>query len=214
MSKAEDISAALRGEILSGEVAAGEALRQDTIARRFGVSHIPVREALRELAAEGLVEIRRHQGARVCALSASEARQMLEIRCVLETQAVRWAIDHATPEDLRAAEAALDEAERITHAIDAWMHLNWRFHSTLYRAAERPRLVTLIESVDVQIDRFIRALIGSQADYRRQAEQEHRAILAAYRVGNPKAVSALLEQHMAETARRVDGLLQRRGGSA
>ena len=214
MSKAEDISAALRGEILSGAIAAGEALRQDTIARRFGVSHIPVREALRELATEGLVEIRRHQGARVCALSASEARQMLEIRCVLETQAVRWAIDHATPEDLRAAEAALDEAERITHDIDAWMHLNWRFHSTLYRAADRPRLVTLIESVDVQIDRFIRALIGSQADYRRQAEQEHRAILAAYRVGNPRAVSALLEQHMTETARRVDGLLQRRGGTA
>jgi DNA-binding GntR family transcriptional regulator len=208
MTKAEEIVASLRQGILRGQLTPGSPLRQDVLAERFGVSHIPVREALRQLAAEGLVEIRRHQGARVSGLSASEARQLLEIRCVLETQAVRWSMPMATADEQRLAAQALDEAENAID-LDRWMHLNWRFHSTLYSRAARPRLFALIESVDAQIDRFIRVLISTEAEYRTQAEREHRAILAAYGVGNADAVCALLTQHMTETALRVERLLLR-----
>ena len=88
------------------------------------------------------------------------------------------------------------------------MAINWAFHATLYERAARPRLLSLIERLDVQIDRFIRVLIAA-SDYRRQAQLEHRAILAAYRVRNAGAVASLLEQHMSETSRLLAGLLQR-----
>lgn len=68
--------------------------------------------------------------------------------------------------------------------LHGWMHLNWQFHSALYAAADRSRLVSMIDSLDAQIDRFIRVLTTVRSDYRRQAEREHRAILAAFSVGN------------------------------
>ncbi len=203
---ANSIAAALRDAILKGAIAVGTPLRQDRIAQQFKVSHIPVREALRDLAAEGLVTIRPNRGAIVSRLLPEEARELLEIRCVLETQAVRWALPLADDDILAKAEAALDRAER-TEDVAQWMECNWLFHSTLYARAERPRLVALIESLDAQIDRFIRVLIAA-SDYRKQAQDEHRAILAAYRVGNAAAVSSLLEQHMTETSRLLAALLR------
>lgn len=204
---ADKIAASLRNSILRGEIEAGTPLRQDAIAQQFAVSHIPVREALRHLSAEGLVTIRPNRGAIVSRLSPAEAKELLEIRCALETQAVRWALPHADEDVLGRAEAALVESERI-HDVAQWLEINWRFHSTLYERAGRPRLLSLIESLDVQIDRFIRVLI-SASDYRKQAQDEHRAILAAYRVGNASAVTCLLEQHMTETSRLLSELLQR-----
>jgi len=203
---ADTIATALRAAILSGEIAAGKPLRQDAIAEKFGVSHIPVREALRHLAAQGLVTIRPNRGATVSRLSANEAKELLEIRCVLETQAVRWALPRADVAIIDRAEAALAESER-TKDVVRWMDINWRFHSTLYEHADRPRLLAMIESLNAQIDRFIRVLITG-SDYRKQAQEEHRAILAAYKVRNAAAVSELLEQHMTETARLITKLLQ------
>jgi DNA-binding GntR family transcriptional regulator len=206
-SAADKIAAALRAAILGGAIPAGEPLRQDAIAERFGVSHIPVREALRQLAAQGLVTIRPNRGATVSGLSPNEAKELLEIRCVLETQAVRWALPRADAGIFTRAEAALAESER-TDDVARWMALNWRFHSTLYERAERPRLLAMIETLDAQIDRFIRVLITG-SDYRKQAQEEHRAILAAYKVRNASAVTSLLEQHMTETSRLLAEFLQK-----
>lgn len=203
---ADTITIALRAAILSGDIAAGQRLRQDAIAEQFGVSHIPVREALRHLAAQGLVTIRPNRGATVSRLSADEAKELLEIRCVLETQAVRWGLPRADRAIFDRAEAALTESERTVDVV-RWMALNWRFHSSLYERADRPRLLAMIESLDAQIDRFIRVLI-SGSDYRKQAQEEHRAILAAYKVRNAAAVSELLEQHMSETSRLLTEFLQ------
>ena len=205
-STADTIATALRRAILSGEVAAGQPLRQDAIAEQFRVSHIPVREALRHLAAQGLVTIRPNRGAIVSHLSADEATELLEIRCVLETQAVRWALPRTEIAIFERAEAALAESER-TKDFARWMEINWRFHSTLYERAERPLLLGMIESLSVQIDRFIRVLITG-SDYRKQAQEEHRAILAAYKVRNTAAVGLLLEQHMTETSRLLTKLLK------
>jgi DNA-binding GntR family transcriptional regulator len=203
----ERITSALRSAILRAEITAGEPLRQDTIAKRFGVSHIPVREALKHLAAEGLVAIRRNRGATVTALSPAEARELLEIRCVLETQAVRWALPNSDRSLIERAREILDKSEKV-ESVDQWLDLNWRFHSTLYERAERPRLVTLIKGLNNQIDRFIRLLL-STATYRSQAEAEHRAILAAYKVRNADAVCSLLTQHLSETAIRLSAFLER-----
>ena len=138
------IAETLKKRILSGELAEQTRLRQDALASEFGVSHIPVREALRHLAAEGLVTIRPHQGATVSTLSAAEAQELLEVRSVLELQALRWALPHAGDDVIRRAEESLAQAERCAD-VSQWMHANWAFHSTLYESAERPRLNAMIQ---------------------------------------------------------------------
>lgn len=206
-SATDTIAEALRQRILSGELQAHARLRQDALAGEFGVSHIPVREALRHLAAEGLVTIRPHQGAIVSILSPEEARELLEIRSVLELQALRWALPETDEALIAKAEETLDMAEGCDD-VSQWMEANWRFHSMLYERAGRPRLMAMIQGLDQQIDRFIRVLVTSSG-YRRSAEEEHRAILAAYRVRNIEAVASLTEQHLHETSTALVSLLER-----
>jgi DNA-binding GntR family transcriptional regulator len=200
------VADALRADILRGTIAVGEALRQETLAQRFGVSHIPVREALRQLAAEGLVSIRPNRGAMVASLSPDEATELLEIRCTLETQLVRWALPLADAGVHARAADSLDLSER-TADVDRWMEHNWTFHSTLYERAGRPRMVSMIRTLNNQIDRFIRVLL-SRSDYRYRAQEEHRAILAAYRLGNEVAVCSLLGQHLLDTSKQLAAVIE------
>ena len=205
-STAETIAASLRQRVLSGEWSEGHRLRQEAIAQEFGVSHIPVREALRHLAAEGLIVIRPQKGAEVSALAPDSTRELLEIRSVLEIQAVRWALPNATEDIVASASAILDESER-TQDLSRWMALNWSFHSTLYAAAGRPQLVEIIRSLNVRIERVIRLLIAA-SDYREQAQVEHRAILGAFRMRNETAVASLLAQHLEDTSRALARLIE------
>jgi DNA-binding GntR family transcriptional regulator len=187
--------------ILRGHFRGGQPLRQDELASWFGVSRIPVREALRQLTADGLVEFHPKRGAIVAALKPDEAEEILEIRCTLEIKAATLAMPHWTDATFDALTAMLDEAETCS-SIDRWSDLNWSFHETLYRAAGRPRLLSLIGTLNTNVDRYIRLLV-SQSDYRLQAQREHRAILACACVRNVAALSALIEQHAMQTAVRL-----------
>jgi DNA-binding GntR family transcriptional regulator len=196
-ARPQSLLARLRHEILRGGLEPGLPLRQDEIAARHGVSKIPVREALLQLAAEGLVTAQPNRGFTVSQLRASEAEEILEIRAVLECQAVRIAMPNLTDEDLAAAARILDQAEG-TDALDRWSDLNWEFHATLYGPAKRKRLLDLIRQVSYPTDRYIRVLI-SNANYRGRAEREHRAILSACAMRNADATAALLDQHIRQT---------------
>lgn len=196
-ARPESLVARLRHEILRGGLDPGLPLRQDEIAARHGVSKIPVREALLQLAAEGLVTSQPNRGFTVSQLRAQEAEEILEIRAVLECKAVRIAMSNLTDDDLGAAARILDLAEG-TDALDRWSDLNWEFHATLYGPAGRKRLLDLIRQVSYPTDRYIRVLI-SNANYRGRAEREHRAILSACSMRNADATAALLDQHIRQT---------------
>lgn len=202
---AESVATALRREILSGEIPSGSPLRQDALAARFGVSHIPVREALRELAAEGLVTIRRNRGSSVSELAPKEARQLLEIRSALEAQGLRWSMPHLDDDVVLSARSMLDRMER-TDDPSEWMDLNWRFHFALYERADRPMLFTMLRQLNAQVERYIR-LVQVTKDNRVQTEAEHRAILAACEVRNVDAACMLLTQHLTQTATELEQLL-------
>jgi DNA-binding GntR family transcriptional regulator len=196
-ARPETLLARLRHEILRGGLEPGLPLRQDEIAARHGVSKIPVREALLQLVAEGLVTLQPNRGFTVSQLRPQEAEEILEIRAVLECQAVRIAMPHITEADLARAAAILDQAEG-TGALDRWSDLNWEFHAALYGPAQRKRLLDLIRQVSYPTDRYIRVLIAN-ANYRGRAEREHRAILAACLMRNADAAAALLDQHIRQT---------------
>jgi DNA-binding GntR family transcriptional regulator len=187
----------LRHEILRGVWKPGAPLRQDEIAARYGVSKIPVREALLHLVAEGLATLQPNRGFTVSSLRPDEAHEILEIRAILECQAIRLAMAHITDADVAAARQLLDEAER-TDALDRWSELNWQFHATLYAPARRKRLFAMIRQVSNPTDPYIRVLI-SNANYRGRAEREHRAILNAVDMRNAEAAAALLDQHIRQT---------------
>jgi DNA-binding GntR family transcriptional regulator len=188
----------LRTMILAGELQGGQPLRQDELAARFGVSRIPVREALRILTAEGLVQIFAQRGATVSQLQPDEAEEILEIRYTLEAKAMQLAIPHLDDDLFGTLESLLDEAEG-TSSIDRWSEINTLFHERLYAPSARPRLLQLIRSLNANVDRYIRLLV-SRSEYRLQAEREHRAILATARVRNISALAALIEQHAVQTA--------------
>src|SRR4029077_2026095 len=126
---------ALRDMILSGEIAEGEQLRQDALAAAHGVSRIPLREALRQLEAEGLVSFFPHRGAVVSTLSLAEIEELFEIRALIEADVLRRAIPHLTADDLDRAEEIVDTARvafQRESDVGRWGELNWKFHSTLY----------------------------------------------------------------------------------
>lgn len=196
-ARPESLLARLRHEILRGGLEPGSPLRQDEIAARYGVSKIPVREALLQLVAEGLVAAQPNRGFTVSGLQPQEAEEILEIRAILECQAIRLAMPSMTDADIAHAACLLDQSEK-TDELDRWSDLNWNFHTTLYAPAGRKRLLDLIRQVSNPTDRYIRFLI-SNANYRGRAEREHRAILSACDVRNAEAAAALLDQHIRQT---------------
>lgn len=196
-ASSEPLLTRLRHEILHGDLEPGIALRQDEIAARYGVSKIPVREALLQLVSEGLVSSQTNRGFMVSRLQPEEAEEILEIRAVLECQAIRVAMPRIAEADIVRARRVLDRAE-ATEALNTWSDLNWEFHETLYASAQRARLLRLIRQISNPTDRYIRVLV-SNANYRGRAEREHRAILAACEVGNAEAAASLLDQHIRQT---------------
>src|SRR5215813_4705494 len=149
----------LRDQIIRGEIAEGTQLRQDAIATQYHVSRIPVREALRQLDAEGLIAIVPNRGAVVPALSPDDVEELFSIRALLEPEVLKLSIPHLTEEDFGAADAILknyvNELRRDDH-VSAWGRLNWQFHSILYWRANQPRSMAIIRNVNNSGERYTR----------------------------------------------------------
>lgn len=200
------IADALRQAILHGIFQEGESLRQDQIATKFGVSRIPVREALRQLEVEGLVTFYTNRGATVSVLSPAEAQELCEIRAALETTALRVALPQLQAEDMQKAEALLAATDQATD-VGRWSELNWEFHATLYAPARRPRLMTMLKAIHVNMDRYVR-LQMSQMHYLERSQKEHYQLLAACRQQDTPGAIALLEAHITEAGQHLVTYLQ------
>lgn len=201
LSSAEAVVAALREAILRGVFEEAQPLRQDEIAARFGISKIPVREALRRLEVEGLVVFYPNRGAVVATLSTDEAEELCEIRIALETTALRRAVPRATADDLRRASDVLEEA-RTEPNPHRWSDFNWEFHAALYAPAGRPQLLALIRQMNRRVDRYMRATLTS-AGHHAQSLREHKHLLQAVRRGDVAEAEALLTAHITAGAKKL-----------
>lgn len=187
----------LRERILSGRLPGGVQLKQEQLAQEFGVSRIPVREALKSLEAEGLVRHELYKGAVVAESSVEEMIEMLDIRIGLETRALRLAFPYFT-------QAALDEAQAILERYNVaespreWSEFNKQFHLALYRPAGKPRLLQMIENLTRGTERQMHLHI-SRTVGRDHPQEEHFALLAACRAGKVEEALRLLEAHIAGT---------------
>jgi DNA-binding GntR family transcriptional regulator len=190
----ESIANALRTDILRGKLQGGQALRQDEIATQFGVSKIPVREALVQLKAEGLVNFYPNRGAFVSEISAAEADEIYIMRIALETAVLARAIPHLTVSHFKHAGEILTAIDREEN-IAKWGELNWEFHATLYSPAELPRVMESIRILHTNIARYL-VLYLAGMDYQKKSQREHRALLQACREGDVEKAEDILEEHL------------------
>jgi DNA-binding GntR family transcriptional regulator len=221
-TKADDIALALEDDIVSGRIEAGTVLRQEQLSERFGVSRTPIREALRRLAALGLVSFVPNRGVRVRTLSRDELREAFLVRAELESLATELAVPRMTEEDL----AALDDAERrfgeLTVALrekarqgveDAplaveWMRANYAFHDVVYAAAGLPYLERVAKSARRTFIGQITWVARSELDelYARN-DREHRAIREAIAAGSANGARALAREHVLHSWKLLAAIL-------
>jgi DNA-binding GntR family transcriptional regulator len=209
VTTADLIATSLRSDIMQGRLEDGQPLRQDDIAARFGVSKIPVREALFQLKAEGLVDFLPNRGAIVAELSPAEAEEIFIMRVALETAVLRRAIPNLTIANLGQAEKALVVMDREKN-VARWGELNWEFHATLYAPAKLPRLMEWVKTLHINVARYLVVYLAGM-DRQNASQDQHRDILEACRRGNIEAAIAHLAHHLdAASDQLVEFLAQRR----
>ncbi len=191
----EMVASVLREAIATGQLRGNQPLPQDEIASQLRVSHIPVREALRQLESEGLVTYQANRGATVRALTTDEIREIYEIRATLETAAVRRATPLLSADVLARARQILDQAERARDDGE-WGSLDVEFHQTIYDLEMRPRLQELITGLLRRVDRYWLSQ-GMMLKHRGTFDDEHRALLRAIESGNAEKAAELLGAHLA-----------------
>ncbi len=194
---ADAVTASLRSLILDGTLGIGSQLRQEDLARRFGVSRIPIREALGRLQAEGLVEHFANRGSVVAGRSVEDLLETLDIRIALETRALALAMPNLGPADFKAAREIM-RCYDDSASPRQWTELNLEFHLALYRPCGRPRLVRMIEDLVRGISIHLRQHISHTVG-RRDPQADHKDILKACMAGDGARAVALTEEHIERT---------------
>jgi DNA-binding GntR family transcriptional regulator len=192
-SVVDRVYAALRARILSGDLHRGRKLRQEALAEELGVSRTPLREALRRLAAEGLVEFHANRGAHVADLEHEDVRSAYEARLALEPGAARLAAARRSAQELRAMRAAVAAQERG----EDWLETSRAFHLALVRASGNEYLIRLAEALWVPA--IAQAIYEQQltAPDRRAADlDEHERITAAIAAGDAELADGLTRRHI------------------
>jgi DNA-binding GntR family transcriptional regulator len=201
ISATDHVLDSLRTAILAGELAAGETLRQEDLAERLGVSRMPVREAIKQLHSEGLVEVLPSRRVRVAALSRAEIQDIYDMRAALEPLAVRLAVPLLTKAQLRDAAHALEAADDEQDA-DTFGVRNAAFHLALMNPCERPRLLNGIASLLDLSDRYQRAALRD-GEHNALVRAEHAALLEAARAGDADEAARLTEEHVRGAGARL-----------
>jgi DNA-binding GntR family transcriptional regulator len=197
----DEVASSLRAAIQKGELAPGQQLLQEEIAQRFGVSRIPVREAMRQLESEGLITIVLNRSATVTKLSASEILELYEIRSLLECHALRLAMPGFTSIDLERLTLQLKQLDLETNP-SKWGELDWQFHQQLYALANRSKLAEMIDRMRNSTNRFY-FLGGGQGAHLPDCQASHWKLLDAVKSGDAAIATQVLHQHLMDAAEKV-----------
>jgi DNA-binding GntR family transcriptional regulator len=225
-TKADEIALEIEEAIVSGELAPGTVLRQEQLSERFAVSRTPIREALRRLAALGLVSFEPNRGVRVRTISREELREAFLVRAELESLATEVAASKMTEADLHDLVAAERRFHRLTQEVRArepgvdrrnltadWVRANHGFHDVIYRVADLPLVERLAKSArrtfsgpavwapgDASIDELYAA-----------NDQQHRAIRQALAAGSAAGARSLAREHVIQSFHMLEVILEQVG---
>jgi DNA-binding GntR family transcriptional regulator len=205
----------LREKILSGEIVAGQPLRQAALADELNVSRIPVREALLQLEAEGLVAFEPHKGATATELSADQVDELFELRAMIEGDLLAASLVNITDDALAQATDILlnlDSALGKENAANTWSELNSDFHNCLYSGANRPQTADLVSILNRNADRYIRMHL-LWAGGISKAGPEHAELLAFCQARDINNAVAKLKQHILNSRDEIKAFLSQREAS-
>ncbi|MBV4453686.1 MULTISPECIES: GntR family transcriptional regulator [Pseudomonas] len=169
------IEETLRNAILDGRLPCGTAMRQQELASLFGVSRMPVREALRQLEAQSLLHVVTHKGAVVAPLIEDNSAETYELRMLLESEALRLSIPLLTEADIVEADAIIDALEQEKNYSEIG-RLNRLFHMALYGKAPNQRLLKLVEHGLNEEERFLRYNLEAMG-LGETSQEDHRELL-------------------------------------
>lgn len=189
----------IRTTIVRGELPGDMPLRQDEISTALSVSHIPVREAFRQLEAQGLVRIYPNRGAVVTKLSCKELSDVMDTRILLEVGALRLALPHITEEDLARARELLELFSKEKDPIKG-AELNLKLHFSLYDPCDNQTLLSLIDQMHANVDRYITPFFGKEeVSAELYTVDEHSQIISACESKDTELATAILRTHLQRT---------------
>jgi DNA-binding GntR family transcriptional regulator len=204
-STADAVAASLRKMIASGEMMDGARLVERELAERFSVSRIPLREALRKLETEGLIEINRNRGAVVRTLTLADVEEVYGLRMLLEGDAIYRAVKRMDDETLVRAELVHRLLGKAA-APEKQGELNREFHELLYAPCGNARQLKAIRDLRAQVERYER-LQSTLLAHTPAFQREHANILKACRDRNARLARSMTVAHLASAKRIVERLI-------
>lgn len=196
----------LQKDILTGKLKPGQKLTEQELCREYDVSRTPVREALRQLETDGLVENILNRGAFVVGMTEQDYEDMFELRKAYEIQAVKWAIERITEEEMDKLEETFEFMEFYTlrNDVDKMLTINSGFHQVIYEASHNRMLQKLLSSYQSFL-KYKGMEAVYQDDYLTTVLEEHRAIFKAFKDGNVKEGAQAMERHINKARERRCG---------
>ena len=191
------ITELLRESILSGQLREGMELNQARLARLFDVNRIIIREAVRQLQGEGLVEGRPHRRAVVATMSAAQVAEMIDICTLIEVYLLERSVPRITPQVLAELQRLCDEMDG--NATGLWYNKNQEFHVTLYRPSGATFAAEFLVQLWARVERYFRAWAGHEPERLPEQNEEHRRILEAVERKDIYRAVSELRMHDART---------------
>jgi DNA-binding GntR family transcriptional regulator len=225
-TKADDIALVIEEAIVSGELEPGTVLRQEQLSERFQVSRTPIREALRRLAALGLVDFHPNRGVRVRTISREELHEAFLVRAELESLATELAAARFTADDLEELQLAEERFSRLSQELRSrepgderrsimgeWVRANHAFHDVIYSAAAAPLVERLAKSARRT---FSGPAVWAPGDHSIDGlylknDRQHRAIREALAAGSGSGARALAREHVLSSFAMLETILEQVG---
>jgi DNA-binding GntR family transcriptional regulator len=212
-TKSQAVYEQLRDWIVHGQLGPGDAVDQERLAESLNVSRMPLRQALQRLESDGLIERQPHRTAVVTGFSQSDIQDIYAARSVLEgllAEKGSSALDAPGLARLAAIYAKTAIAVPADDG-DAFVHLDWEFHQTIYRASGSPRTIDIIEQLRSASERYMH-YYAAHSPRTAESLAEHEQILRACQEGNHDLVRKLTESHISRSAAKLVALVERDAG--
>ena len=207
-TSAEWITPEIRNLILSAVIRPGERINVKSLEKRFGVSHIPIREALRQLEAEGLVTLVPQRGAIAARVSAEELDDVYDLRRIIEPTVAARSAERATTEQRAAVSATLQRLEEVERAGEGqFFQTHWDFHWALLAPGATDEIERVINHLWRTSERYIRLTRGAAVD---EAHQQHELMAKALMDGDGGSLAVLLSSHLTLTGDALSALFAER----
>jgi len=187
----------IQKDILSGKIRSGEKLTEQSICKKYNVSRTPVREALRQLETDGLIENIPNRGAFVIGLSKRDISDLFELRCIFEMKAVEWAIERMDDDQVDKLRENVEFMEFYTLKGDAdkVMQFNSQFHEIIYKGTENRMLCQTLSSYQTYLKHSAPTKTYTD-EYLKTILEEHKAIFDAFENKNPAAGRKAMQRHI------------------